>query len=167
MSEYIKCCSVCGCTLLNEHRKFTTCTDCAIPNEIFSGKTTTYTSKHPKEYYEELSLKNYDTKDKWKEVFIETELSNEPTFSHERYLISLKNQKERDKRIEERKNQPAYSPEINTYTPEINIPKCPTCQSTNIKKISSTKRAVHGIAFGLLSKTAKSQFECLNCKYKW
>lgn len=46
-------------------------------------------------------------------------------------------------------------------------PKCPTCQSINIEKISGAKRAVHGIAFGLLSNTAKSQFECKNCGYKW
>lgn len=47
------------------------------------------------------------------------------------------------------------------------IPKCPTCQSTNIKKISSVSKAVHGFAFGLFSKTAKSQFECNDCHYKW
>lgn len=48
-----------------------------------------------------------------------------------------------------------------------NIPKCPTCQSDNVKKISDVKRAVHGIAWGFLSKTAFSQFECKNCGYKW
>ncbi len=48
-----------------------------------------------------------------------------------------------------------------------NIPKCPTCQSPNIKRISGIKKAVHGCAFGVLSKTARSQFECNNCGYKW
>ena len=48
-----------------------------------------------------------------------------------------------------------------------NIPKCPTCNSTNIRKISGSRKALGAIGFGLLSKTAKSQFECLNCKYKW
>jgi hypothetical protein len=48
-----------------------------------------------------------------------------------------------------------------------NIPKCPTCQSTNIKKISTVKRATHGAIFGVFSNTARSQFECQNCKYKW
>ena len=46
-------------------------------------------------------------------------------------------------------------------------PKCPTCQSTNIKKISTTSKVMGAIGFGLLSKTAKSQFECKNCGYKW
>lgn len=46
-------------------------------------------------------------------------------------------------------------------------PHCPTCQSTNIKKISATEKTIGAIGFGLLSKTAKSQFECKNCGYKW
>lgn len=48
-----------------------------------------------------------------------------------------------------------------------NIPKCPTCSSTNIRKISITRKVAGAIGFGLLSKTAKSQFECKNCGYKW
>ena len=48
-----------------------------------------------------------------------------------------------------------------------NTPKCPTCGSTNIRKISATKKIGGALGFGLFSKTARSQFECLNCKYKW
>lgn len=48
-----------------------------------------------------------------------------------------------------------------------NIPKCPTCQSINIKRISATSKVMGAIGFGLLSKTAKSQFECKSCGYKW
>lgn len=49
----------------------------------------------------------------------------------------------------------------------INIPKCPTCGSTNIRKISTTRKVAGVIGFVLLGKTAKSQFECKNCGYKW
>lgn len=49
----------------------------------------------------------------------------------------------------------------------LNKPKCPTCNSTNIKKISGTAKVVGAVAFGLFSKTARSQFECENCGYKW
>lgn len=45
--------------------------------------------------------------------------------------------------------------------------KCPTCGSTRVKRISLTSKAVGAVMFGLFSKTAKSQFECLDCKYKW
>ena len=47
------------------------------------------------------------------------------------------------------------------------VPKCPICQSPNIKKLTVTKRAVHGAAFGLFSKTARSQWECNDCGNKW
>lgn len=52
-------------------------------------------------------------------------------------------------------------------TQSSHTPKCPTCGSTNIQKISVTKKAAGAIGFGLFSKTAKSQFECKNCGYKW
>lgn len=48
-----------------------------------------------------------------------------------------------------------------------NIPTCPTCGSVAVKKISLAKGYLHWRAFGLLSKTARSQFECKNCGYKW
>lgn len=48
-----------------------------------------------------------------------------------------------------------------------NKPKCPTCSSTNIEKISSFDKAAGAVMFGLFSKTAKSQFKCRNCGYKW
>lgn len=47
------------------------------------------------------------------------------------------------------------------------IPKCPTCGSTNIRKISGTKKTVSIIGFGILSNNIGKTFECLNCKYKW
>lgn len=48
-----------------------------------------------------------------------------------------------------------------------NKPKCPTCGSENVEKISNADRAMFGLAFGLFSKTARSQFECKNCGYKF
>lgn len=56
-----------------------------------------------------------------------------------------------------------------TYTTQNvpNIPKCPTCQSTHIQKISAGRKLLGGLGFGLMSKTATSQFECKNCGYKW
>lgn len=58
--------------------------------------------------------------------------------------------------------------DIESYKPVTKyVPKCPTCGSTNIQKISATKKAAGAIGFGLFSKTAKSQFECKNCGYKW
>jgi ribosomal protein L7/L12 len=49
----------------------------------------------------------------------------------------------------------------------INIPKCPTCNSTSIKKISLSEKAVGGAMFGLFSSKVRKTFECKSCGYKW
>lgn len=50
---------------------------------------------------------------------------------------------------------------------ENSKPKCPTCGSTNIKKISGTKRWVTTGLFGLASSNVGKTMECKNCGYKW
>lgn len=50
---------------------------------------------------------------------------------------------------------------------ESNVPKCPTCGSTNIKKISGTKRFVSTGLFGLASGNVGKTMHCRNCGYKW
>lgn len=50
---------------------------------------------------------------------------------------------------------------------EQNIPKCPTCGSTNVKPISTLNRAVSIGMFGLFSSKIGKNYECLNCKMKW
>lgn len=49
------------------------------------------------------------------------------------------------------------------------VPKCPTCGSTNIRRISSAEKVGNIAMFGLLGNKRKYQFECMNpnCKYKW
>ncbi|MBE6725633.1 MAG: hypothetical protein E7576_10675 [Ruminococcaceae bacterium] len=51
--------------------------------------------------------------------------------------------------------------------PAVNIPKCPTCGSPKIKTISIASKAAGAFMFGILSRTARSQFQCQNCGYKW
>lgn len=48
-----------------------------------------------------------------------------------------------------------------------NQPKCPTCSSTNVSKISTLNRAVSVGVFGLLSGKIGKSYECKNCGYKW
>lgn len=55
-----------------------------------------------------------------------------------------------------------------TYIIEnTNVPKCPTCQSTNIKKISGLAKAGSVIIWGILSQKVKKQWHCDNCGYEW
>ena len=44
---------------------------------------------------------------------------------------------------------------------------CPTCGHYHVRKISYTERGIMAGLFGLISKTARSQFECQDCGYKW
>lgn len=48
-----------------------------------------------------------------------------------------------------------------------NIPRCPTCGSTNIEKISVGKKMEGGFFFGIFSSDVRNQFKCKNCGYKW
>ena len=48
-----------------------------------------------------------------------------------------------------------------------NKPKCPTCGSTNIQKISATRRWVSTGLFGLASSNIGKTMCCKNCGYKW
>lgn len=44
-----------------------------------------------------------------------------------------------------------------------NIPHCPYCNSTNVKKISGTSRAISALAFGFASKKIGKQWHCNKC----
>ncbi len=48
-----------------------------------------------------------------------------------------------------------------------NAPKCPTCQSTNIRKIGGVERGASIWAFGLFSKKINKSFKCESCSYTW
>lgn len=47
------------------------------------------------------------------------------------------------------------------------VPKCPTCGSTNIKRISTTSKVVNTALFGLLGTKRHKMFKCNNCGYEW
>ena len=49
----------------------------------------------------------------------------------------------------------------------LNKPKCPTCSSTNLKKISTTSKVVNTAVFGLFGTKRHKTFHCNNCGYEW
>ena len=65
--------------------------------------------------------------------------------------------------------------ELNPPTPTVNVrpeaksnvQRCPHCNSTRIRHISTANRMVSVAAVGLASGKIGKQFECLNCTYKW
>ena len=46
-------------------------------------------------------------------------------------------------------------------------PKCPTCQSTNIRKMGGVERGASITMFGIFSKKINKTFKCGNCGYTW
>ena len=48
-----------------------------------------------------------------------------------------------------------------------NTPKCPTCGSTNIEKISAGKKAIGFVAVGVFSSNFGKTMYCKQCGYKW
>lgn len=70
--------------------------------------------------------------------------------------------------------QKAYDKILNNITnTEItnskseDIPKCPTCGSTNVRKISTGKKAFGFAMVGLFSSNLGKTMECKNCGCKW
>jgi predicted RNA-binding Zn-ribbon protein involved in translation (DUF1610 family) len=51
---------------------------------------------------------------------------------------------------------------------ESNLPKCPTCGSTNIRKISASSKVGKAVLFGIFAAGAISKtFKCNKCGYQW
>lgn len=56
---------------------------------------------------------------------------------------------------------------IQPQTQQQNMPKCPTCGSTNIRRMSGVERGASIAAFGLFSKKINKNFKCNNCGCTW
>lgn len=66
------------------------------------------------------------------------------------------------------KNEKTFTQPITCdIKPIPNVPKCPTCGSTNVQKIGTVERATSIIGLGLLSKKINKTYKCLNCKCTW
>ena len=73
----------------------------------------------------------------------------------------------REKEYEQRVEQ-ARIAQANAQAQELlNKPKCPTCGSTNIKKMGGIERGASIAAFGIFSKKINKTFKCCNCGYTW
>lgn len=48
-----------------------------------------------------------------------------------------------------------------------NVPKCPTCGSTNVERIPTAQKAFGFALVGLFSSNLGKTMHCRNCGYKW
>lgn len=60
-----------------------------------------------------------------------------------------------------------FNSKANKNNFDKNIPRCPTCNSTNVEKISFGKKIFGGAMFGLFSSDVRNMMYCKNCEYKW
>lgn len=52
-------------------------------------------------------------------------------------------------------------------TSSNNIPQCPTCSSTNIRKMGAVESGASIALFGIFSKKINKTFKCKDCGYTW
>lgn len=83
--------------------------------------------------------------------------------------ISLQEAEYIKKEVEALGGQVEITPYTKAQDTQINmsLPKCPTCHSTNIKKIGAGERVASVVGLGLLSKKINKTWKCCNCGYTW
>ena len=95
-------------------------------------------------------------KRKYPKIFIKC-----PKCNQQLIKLSTEN-KQLDKQVNEIKKEIQEHQEN-----QSNLPKCPTCGSTNVEKISTTKKAIGFVAVGVFSSNFGKTMHCKNCGYKW
>lgn len=107
----------------------------------------------PDEYVDD-----YAIKDSLKQQFIENIVKSSPNFDQ-----ACWDRREAFKEIQKHNNELLESNKVK----QSNAPKCPTCQSTNLKKISVTSKITNTALFGLFGTKRYKTFHCNNCGYEW
>ena len=97
-----------------------------------------------------------------KQQFIDEYIKSSPEFDP--YLFEHREEDMFNKRMSDRAKM-AHGKAI--LEEQSRVPKCPTCHSTNIRKMGGIKRGASIYAFGIFSKKINKTFKCGNCGYTW
>lgn len=144
--EYYYYCPCCGLPQYkSNYNKTIICMGCG---QIITPQK----SKYESDYYAKKSMEKYQKFYYGENILFDEEIKTNPLFDEEKYILRTNKHKEVLNNISSEKT---------------NMPKCPTCGSTDINKISAVSKVAGAATFGLFSKTARSQFKCNNCGYKW
>lgn len=114
----------------------------------------------PKQY----TLKELETcldKD-LKEQFINEYIKSSPEF--DQYLFEHREEDMFNKRMSDQAKMEHGKQILENAS---RVPKCPTCQSTNIRKISRLESGASIAMFGLFSRKINKTFKCQSCGYTW
>lgn len=134
-------CEKCGGTGVLD---FDVCVQCGSHNSYKSV---------PDEYVDD-----YAIKDDLKAEFIENIVKSSPNFEQECW-----DRREAFKEIQKHNDELLENDKVK----QANVPKCPTCQSANLKKITATSKAMNTAMFGLFGTKRHKTFHCDNCGYEW
>lgn len=124
---------------------------------------------------------NWEQRIQWLEKKLGHPISEETNNLRREYQKKLrlereKQEEEKQRRLEEERKtyerramQNAYNSINNPSSGRINVPKCPVCGSTSLKKITLTTRAVKTAAFGTIGAIddAGKTYKCGNCGSKF
>lgn len=162
MSEWVRYCPKCGNMEFSFQGSMNGGDKCRVCDHIMLIPPEDYVLTLCGEYRDGISLVNGLTFKENEKRFIEEVIKPNPEFDPKLYA-------RKDDIIEQQENERlAVYRDVRWWeNKSSNTPKCPTCGSTNIQKISVTSKAVGASLFGIFSKTARSQFKCRNCGYKW
>lgn len=84
------------------------------------------------------------------------------------FLKAMRELKEKDIiEYELKMSQFRANTQSNNISQSSNQPKCPTCGSTNIRKIKTGERMASIIGFGIFSRKANKTWKCENCDHLW
>jgi rubrerythrin len=155
--KYIMYCPVCG-YVDGEHTK----TICPFCNHELKD------SDHP--------LKEMKGKRPWKidpiaKDIVQRLVKDNPDFEQSIYINRIKEEEERSRIADEaawaeHQAQVALAKRINAER-AANAPRCPTCGSTDLKKIDALDRAISVSFLGLASGKIGKSFKCNHCGYMW
>lgn len=100
------------------------------------------------------------------EMHIITKISTDPDFVFAMNELRKNDIIEYNLKLAQFKKQIAET-EDDDYKPTSSVPKCPICGSTNIKKISATKRILSVGTLGLAGSVVGKNQQCKDCGAKW
>lgn len=115
-----------------------------VPDEFLDGKSKLFIKKE------------------LKDQFINEYIKSSPEF--DQYLFEHREEDMFNKRISDRAKL-AHGASI--LEEKSRVPKCPTCGSLKVEKISAGKKVLGGTMFGLFSSDVRNTMHCKNCGYKW
>lgn len=100
--------------------------------------------------------------DELKDQFINEYIKSSPEFNQ--YLFEHREEDMFNKKMSDRAKL-AHGASI--LEEKSRVPKCPTCGSTNIRRMGGVERGASIAAFGIFSKKINKTFKCGNCGYTW